>query len=53
MKEKLKLMKGFRNIIVHKYGRIDDRLAFDILKSNIGDFHEFIKYINEFLADVK
>lgn len=53
MKGKLKLMKGFRNIIVHKYGKIDDKLAFDILKSNIGDFHEFIKYINKFLVDVK
>ena len=53
MKKKLKLMKGFRNIVVHKYGRIDDKLAFDILKSSMGDFQEFIEYINRFLADAK
>ncbi|MFX0068891.1 MAG: DUF86 domain-containing protein [Promethearchaeota archaeon] len=53
MKEKLKLMKGFRNIVVHKYGKIDDKLAFDILKSSMGDFQEFIEYINNFLADLK
>jgi len=26
-KEKLSRMKGFRNIVVHKYGKIDDRIA--------------------------
>jgi len=53
MKGKVRLMKGFRNIVVHKYGRIDDKLAFDILKSSMGDFQEFIEYINRFLADAK
>jgi len=30
MRKKLKGMKGFRNIVVHRYGAIDDRLAFDL-----------------------
>ncbi|MHA1836285.1 MAG: type VII toxin-antitoxin system HepT family RNase toxin [Candidatus Odinarchaeia archaeon] len=48
-KEKLKAMKGFRNILVHRYGKIDDKLVFDILTNNLGDFYEFIRLINEFL----
>ncbi|MEN4005947.1 MAG: DUF86 domain-containing protein [Methanobacteriaceae archaeon] len=49
MKEKLKLMKGFRNILVHRYGKIDDKLAFKILKDNIKDFYEFIKILKDLL----
>ena len=52
MKEKLKMMKGFRNILVHRYGKIDDKLAFRILKENLGDFYEFMKEIEEFLENV-
>ncbi len=29
MKEKLKMMKGFRNILVHRYGKIDDKLSLE------------------------
>jgi len=50
MREKLKGMKGFRNIVVHRYGAIDDKLAFEILKENSGDFYAFIKRIEEFLG---
>lgn len=42
MRAKLKAMRGFRNIVVHKYGKIDDRLAFEILKENLRDFYVFI-----------
>jgi len=45
-------MKGFRNILVHRYGKIDDKLAFRILKENLGDFYEFMKEIEEFLENV-
>jgi len=49
-KETLKRMKGFRNIIVHEYGRIDDRLVYDVLKNNIEDFDAIRK---EIVAAVK
>lgn len=49
-KETLKRMKGFRNIIVHEYGRIDDRLVYDVLKNNIEDFDVIRK---EIVAAVK
>ncbi len=51
MKEKLSLMKGFRNIVVHKYGKIDDKLAFEILKEDIRDFYDFIGRIEEILEN--
>jgi len=37
MGEKIKDMKGFRNILVHKYGRLDDRLVYRFLTENIDD----------------
>lgn len=41
MHETLKEMKGFRNILVHEYGRVDDRIIFDLLKSRLRDFENF------------
>ncbi|KAA0002880.1 MAG: DUF86 domain-containing protein [Thermoplasmata archaeon] len=52
MKEKLKAMKGFRNILVHRYGKIDDRIAFNILKENIKDFWLFMEKIEDFLRNI-
>ena len=49
MMGKLKAMKGFRNIVVHRYGVIDDKIAFEILKKNLQDFYRFISEIEEFL----
>lgn len=47
--EKLKLMKGFRNIVVHRYGSIDDKLAFETLQEHLEDFQEFIQQVEDFL----
>jgi len=52
MKEKLKLMRGFRNVLVHRYGEVDDELVFENLKS-IEDFKDFIKEITSFLKTGK
>jgi uncharacterized protein YutE (UPF0331/DUF86 family) len=51
--EKIRRMKGFRNIIVHRYGRIDDILAYKILTENMEDFHEFIESIERLLEKSK
>jgi uncharacterized protein YutE (UPF0331/DUF86 family) len=48
MKEKLKSMRGFRNILVHRYAEVDDELVFENLK-NIDDFRRFRKQIISFL----
>jgi uncharacterized protein YutE (UPF0331/DUF86 family) len=41
MKETLKKMKAFRNILVHEYGRIDDQLVYEILQNKLDDFEVF------------
>ena len=48
MEKTLKDMKGFRNIIVHKYAKVDDELVFENLE-NINDFSEFIEKIMNFI----
>jgi uncharacterized protein YutE (UPF0331/DUF86 family) len=47
--KKLKLMKGFRNIVVHRYGNIDDELAFQTLQEHLEDFNYFLTEIEDFL----
>lgn len=49
MMNTLKKMKSFRNIIVHRYGIVDDELVYKILKDYLGDFANFKKEILEFL----
>ncbi len=41
MGKTLKDMKGFRNILVHKYGTVDDDLVFEMLSDRLGDFDNF------------
>jgi uncharacterized protein YutE (UPF0331/DUF86 family) len=41
LKERLRSMKAFRNILVHEYARVDDRRVFEILQTGLGDFEEF------------
>ena len=40
-KESLKKMKGFRNILVHEYGHVDDSIVYEILQNNLNDFGAF------------
>lgn len=46
---KIQGMRGFRNIVIHRYGAIDDALAFQLLKENIGDFSLFTADIEKIL----
>ncbi len=52
MKNILKKMKGFRNILVHRYAEINDEIVFENLKL-IDDFRKFQKEILEYLNKVK
>ncbi len=45
----MKNMKGFRNIIVHRYGKIDDTLAYTFIKENINDFDVIIKCMDNII----
>lgn len=46
--KKLREMKGLRNILVHRYGSVDDELVYDSLSAELNDFHEFIDDILKF-----
>ena len=45
MIEKIKSMKRFRNILVHKYGEINDKMVYLYISENLDDFYEFIDEI--------
>jgi uncharacterized protein YutE (UPF0331/DUF86 family) len=49
---KIRYMRGFRNIVVHRYGKIDDRLVFSLLNKHLGDFSEFIEEIESILTKI-
>ena len=51
--EKIREMKGFRNILVHKYGEINDEQAFNDINQGMRDFALFIKEIRKFLSKIK
>lgn len=45
MKKKLRAMRGFRNIIVHEYGRVDEKIVYEMLTKRLKDFSEFKRRI--------
>lgn len=49
--KKLQEMKKFRNILVHKYAKVDDTLAYENLKENHHDFNIFREEVLGFLKD--
>ena len=53
MQNTLKKMKGFRNILVHRYAEVDDELVFEFLKNDLKDFELFKKEILTFLKKQK
>jgi uncharacterized protein YutE (UPF0331/DUF86 family) len=48
--ERLKLMAGHRNRLVHFYHEIPDQELYLIIKSNLGDIENFVKEIKAFLV---
>jgi uncharacterized protein YutE (UPF0331/DUF86 family) len=48
----LQRMKGLRNLPVHEYGRVDDRLVFDVISQRLGDFEAFKRVILAYLRSV-
>lgn len=41
---------GLRNLIVHKYGRVDAKQMVDDVKNEIGQYKEHLRHINKFLS---
>ncbi|WMT54056.1 type VII toxin-antitoxin system HepT family RNase toxin [Ferroplasma acidiphilum] len=42
---RIRNLKDFRNIVVYGYGEIDNRMAYDFIKTNLDDFYMIIKSI--------
>lgn len=40
---------GLRNLIVHKYGKVDLKKMIDDIKNEIGQYLEYLKLVNEFI----
>jgi len=49
MAKVLNNMKGFRNILVHKYGIVNDELVFENLSEKLEDFEKFKEEILKFI----
>jgi uncharacterized protein YutE (UPF0331/DUF86 family) len=41
MKKTVQTMKGFRNILVHEYGHVDDMIVYQAATTELGDFTDF------------
>lgn len=52
LKETLKEMKGFRNILVYEYGEVDDRLVYEAIKTKLTDFDAFKREILKALENI-
>ena len=48
---KLEDMARFRNLLVHRYGEIDNRKVLEIIKHNLKDIEEFEKEIEKFIEE--
>ncbi|EGD50933.1 protein of unknown function DUF86 [Thermoanaerobacter ethanolicus JW 200] len=44
-------MVSFRNILVHDYMKIDEKVIVDILKNHLDDFVKYIHYINKWIEE--
>jgi len=47
---RLEELTGFRNLLVHHYGRVDDSIAYRSLRDELGDFYEFLEDIEKFIT---
>ncbi|ACS33488.1 type VII toxin-antitoxin system HepT family RNase toxin [Thermococcus gammatolerans] len=47
--ERLARMARFRNVLVHRYWRIDDELVFEIMKKDTRDLEEFVRAVGEYV----
>ena len=46
-------MKGFRNILVHKYGIVNDERSYEFITGRVGDFELFGKEVRLLLKNGK
>ncbi len=47
--EKLKDMKGFRNVLIHRYAHVDDEIVYHNLCNYLDDFYNFKDAIESYM----
>jgi uncharacterized protein YutE (UPF0331/DUF86 family) len=47
---KIEGMAGFRNILVHRYFKVDSELVYEHLRDRIDDFDLFLEHMRKYLA---
>ncbi len=47
--DRLEDMVGFRNLLVHRYGKVDDSRAYHHLKEEVDDLYEFAEAIEKLI----
>jgi uncharacterized protein YutE (UPF0331/DUF86 family) len=47
--QKAKELKGFRNILIHRYADVDDELVYQHLRYRLSDFEAFREAVESFL----
>ncbi|MGA1845121.1 MAG: type VII toxin-antitoxin system HepT family RNase toxin [bacterium] len=50
--ERIQGMAGLRNILIHDYIRVDVGKIYDVLKNRLGDFVEFMSYIQRYMESI-
>lgn len=48
---KLEDMARFRNLLVHRYGEVDNRRVLEIIKHNLKDIEKFEKEVQKFIKE--
>jgi len=48
--ESIQGMAGLRNILIHEYLRVDVPKLYDYLENRLGDFTEYMSFIQEYLG---
>jgi uncharacterized protein YutE (UPF0331/DUF86 family) len=52
MAETLRRMKGLRNLLVHEYGRVDDKIVFEVIRRGLKEFDSFSQAILAYLRSI-
>jgi uncharacterized protein YutE (UPF0331/DUF86 family) len=51
LSDRLEDMVGFRNLLVHRYGKVDDSRAYRYLKEDVDDLYEFAVTIEKLIGE--
>jgi uncharacterized protein YutE (UPF0331/DUF86 family) len=49
LRDRLARMARFRNLLVHLYGRVDDRRVYGVIRDDLGDFEEYLSSVARYL----